>query len=120
MIDDEGWIYVNGKLAGESHDWSSPVSIDVMKFLHAGNNAIAVVVKNNEGIGGIGNGARLDLVNAAMPASWQRHAFNGLAQVIVQAGRESGAIKLTATAEGLSASDTVVTVEPNTGHHTVP
>ena len=53
MIDDEGWVYVNGKLAGESHNWSESPSFDVSKFLHAGDNTIAVAVNNINGSGGL-------------------------------------------------------------------
>ena len=39
------------------------------------------------------------------PAAWQRHLFNGYAQVIVQAGHASGTLHLRATADGLQAAE---------------
>jgi hypothetical protein len=49
-------------------------------------------------------------VQIVVPAEpWRRRAFNGLAQVIVQAGREPGTITITASAAGLQA--TILTLE---------
>ena len=102
MIDDEGWVYVNGQLAGESHDWSSSPSFTILTFLHAGENTIAVAVKNNAGDGGVNKGVTLELDEKPVLAAWQRSVFNGLAQVIVQSTKGAGDIKLTATTEGLA------------------
>jgi beta-galactosidase len=41
-------------------------------------------------------------------AGWKRSVFNGLAQIIVQAGRDAGEIKLTARADGLA--DNTITI----------
>jgi beta-galactosidase len=38
-------------------------------------------------------------------AAWQRHLFNGYAQVIVQAGHTPGSIQLRASADGLQPAD---------------
>jgi beta-galactosidase len=112
MIDDEGWVYVNGKLVGESHDWQSSPDFDVMKFLHAGDNAIVVVVKNGDGEGGVNKGVTLDFEKKPAVPDWQRSAFNGLAQVLVQAHKDAGEIKLTASADGLTPAELVIQVEP--------
>ncbi|HEV2436027.1 MAG TPA: beta-galactosidase [Verrucomicrobiae bacterium] len=53
-IDDDGWIYVNGKMIGKTTDWSRPYSFDVTERLHPGRNIIAVVVRNDGGAGGLG------------------------------------------------------------------
>ena len=53
-IDDLGWVYVNGTKTGETTDWSRAYSLDATKELHPGKNLIAVIVKNNEGEGGLG------------------------------------------------------------------
>lgn len=53
-IDDAGWIYVNGKSIGHSTDWSRAYSFEVTTNLHAGTNLIAVVVRNDDGDGGLG------------------------------------------------------------------
>ena len=105
MIDDDGWVYVNGRLAGESHDWSNPASIEVRKFLREGPNVIAVVVHNREGEGGLNKGVTLEFQEKPEPAHWKRSVFNGLAQIIVQAGSEPGTMHLTAQADGLTPAD---------------
>ena len=43
---------------------------------------------------------------------WSRSLFNGLAQIIVQSTRDAGEIKLTATADGLTPTTTVVKTQP--------
>jgi hypothetical protein len=30
-IDDRGWVYVNGRLAGESHDWNNSPAFEIRK-----------------------------------------------------------------------------------------
>src|SRR5208337_5021996 len=102
MIDDEGWVYVNGRLVGESHDWSGSPSFEISKFVHPGGNSIAVVVKNNEGSGGLAKGITLAAQTRPVPADWKRSVFNGLGQIIVQTTREPGEISLTARSEGLA------------------
>ena len=51
-IDDDGWVFVNGQSVGESHDWQD-ADFDIKKFLHAGDNVIAVGVNNDGGQGGL-------------------------------------------------------------------
>jgi hypothetical protein len=102
---------VNGQFAGESHNWSDSPSFDIRKFLHVGDNTIAVVVKNNDGPGGINKGVSLEFEKPPIPANWQRSAFNGLAQVIVQADKDAGEIKLTAQADGLQPAAIVIRTE---------
>jgi hypothetical protein len=53
-IDDLGWIYVNGKLIGKTTDWSRDYRFETTGELQPGLNVIAVIVHNNEGVGGIG------------------------------------------------------------------
>jgi beta-galactosidase len=101
-IDDRGWVYVNGKLAGESRDWASSPSFDIKSLLHAGENSVAIAVVNSDGSGGLGNNIVLRLLKTVEPPQWQRSVFNGLAQVIVQSDTEPGEIKLTATGDGLT------------------
>jgi hypothetical protein len=74
--------------------------MDVSGALKAGRNTVAVVVRNNDGAGGIGPAISLAGVIPAPPAS--RSAFNGLCQVIVQAGGTPGDFTLTARADGLT------------------
>jgi beta-galactosidase len=100
-IDDDGFVFVNGQKVGESHDWSATQAFDVKRFLHPGENIIAVAVINNYGGGGICKGVALEFSIKTVPPEWQRSVFNGLAQVIVQSTKAPGEIKLTATADGL-------------------
>jgi beta-galactosidase len=106
MIDDDGWVYVNGRLAGQSHDWQASPAFNIRKFAHAGENSIAAAVHNGDGPGGINKGVTLVSPSRAVVAKWKRSVFNGLAQVIVQSGTEPGVIRLTAHADGLRA-DTI-------------
>jgi hypothetical protein len=101
-IDDDGWVYVNGQFVGESHDWTAAPTMEVRKFLHDGENTIAVAVQNNESTGGLEKGVSLEIEDKPEPIHWKRSAFNGLAQVIVQAGKEAGTMHLTAKSEGLT------------------
>jgi beta-galactosidase len=111
-IDDEGWVYVNGQLAGESHDWRANPSFEVGQWLLRGTNLIAVLIKNKEGSGGLNHGATLEFVPAPATAVWQRRAFNGLAQVLIQSERNSGAINLQARAAGLAGAAVTIQTEP--------
>jgi beta-galactosidase len=120
MIDDEGWVYVNGQFAGESHDWSASPAFEVGKFLESGDNTIAVVVKNNEGDGGINKGVALVIQEKPEVANWKRSVFNGLAQILVQSGKEAGELKLTARAEGLAPATLTVPSEAGPARPAVP
>jgi beta-galactosidase len=102
MIDDEGWVYVNGQMAGESHDWQATPVFDVKRFLHPGTNTIAVAVANGSGAGGVNKGVTLLFQEKPEVPEWKRSVFNGLAQVIVQSARQPGEILLTVTSPGLS------------------
>ena len=99
MIDDEGWVYVNGRLAGESHHWSDSPSFDVRKFLQVGDNTIAVAVKNIDDAGGV---------------------IKGLAEVIVQADSNTGDIQLTADGDGLQPVSIVIRAGPGAPRPAVP
>ncbi|HWB27533.1 MAG TPA: beta-galactosidase GalA [Chitinophagaceae bacterium] len=101
MIDDDGWVFINGKLVGESHDWQSEQSFDIKQFLQPGANTVAVLVKNKGGAGGISKGVTVELTKNHIPLHWRRSVFTGLAQVIIQSDKTSGEIKLTAHAKGL-------------------
>ncbi|MHC4694574.1 MAG: glycoside hydrolase family 95 protein, partial [Planctomycetota bacterium] len=52
-IDDHSTIYINGKEAGRTKDYSKPHSFDISKYLKTGKNVIAVVVGNVGGPGGM-------------------------------------------------------------------
>jgi len=109
--DDNGWYYVNNQLVGESHDWQAQPLFDIKKQLHAGDNVIAVGVKNDQGSGGLNPDVNVEIIGKSVSSPWSRSLFNGLAQVIVQSSKEAGEINLTASADGLkSATATLKTV----------
>jgi beta-galactosidase len=120
MIDEDGWVYVNGQKSGESHDWQSPPVFDLKPFLHAGENTIAIGVANWDSAGGLNKGVSLEFQEKPVAADWKRSVFNGLAQIIVQSTKEPGEIKLTASAEGLSPVTTVISSQPSTPRPSVP
>jgi len=80
-------------------------------------NEIAFAIQGPGKIIGVGNGDPSShepdqfLEKDGSPAPiWRRSLFNGLAQIIVQSKGEGGAIKLTATAEGLASATTTLQV----------
>jgi beta-galactosidase len=78
------------------------VPVDVKRRLHPGDNTVAVVVSNYGESGGLNQGVTLRMQDKPVLPEWKRSVFNGLAQIIVQSTKESGVIKLTATAKGLT------------------
>ena len=110
--DDEGWYFVNGQFVGESHDWQAQPIFDIKKFIHAGDNVIAVGVNNAVGQGGLNPNVTVKVIGHARVLPWSRSLFNGLAQVIVQSTREAGGFQLSATAEGLSSATAAVQTQP--------
>jgi len=70
-IDDTGTIYLNGKEAGRTTDYSKPHSFDVHKYLRTGGNVIVAVVGNVGGPGGMTPSVTLDYA-AAPGGPYQR------------------------------------------------
>jgi beta-galactosidase len=62
----------------------------------------------------------VEIVSKPTAAPWSRSLFNGLAQIIVQATKDAGEIKLTATADGLSSATATVTTTAAEPHPSVP
>jgi len=120
MIDEDGWVYVNGRQIGESHDWQVPAVFDLKPFLHPGENTIAVAVANWGEQGGLNKGVLLEFQKKSVAPEWQRSVFNGLAQIIIQSTREPGEIKLTARAAGLSPATVSVSSQPGTPRPAAP
>ena len=110
--DDEGWYFVNGQFVGESHDWQAQPIFDVKKFLHVGDNVIAVGVYNGVAQGGLNPNVNVQIVGHVITAPWARSLFNGLAQVIVQSTRDAGEFKLTASSDGLAPAIATVQTQP--------
>lgn len=112
--DDEGWYFVNGQFVGETHDWDAKPAFDITKFLHAGDNVIAVLCSNGGELGGLNPNVTVDIALKPKPVQWSRSLFNGLAQIIVQSTRDAGEINLTARADGLTPDTTTVRTQPCT------
>jgi beta-galactosidase len=111
--DDEGWYFVNNQFVGESHDWQAQPIFDAKKYLHVGDNVIAVGVYNSVAQGGLNPNVNVQIVGHATAAPWSRSLFNGLAQIIVQSTKDAGEIKLTATADGLTPATAVLQTKPS-------
>ena len=108
MIDDHGWIYVNGRRIGESLSRQARPVFEVKDALHVGDNVIAVGVESDAGQGGLNPAVNLAIPCKSVPLPWSRSLFNGLAQILVQSTRYSGEIKLTATADGLASMTAIM------------
>lgn len=111
-IDEAGWIYLNGQLVGESHDWAASPEFDLRPWVREGENQLAVVVSNQVGSGGIANGAGISLPPEVQPARWQRQAFNGRAQVLVQSTGRAGTLVLQVQADGLAGQSLRIEARP--------
>ena len=106
--DDEGCYFVNGQyVRGIARLAGQPI-FDIKKFMHSGDNVIAMGVNNSLDSGGLNPNVAVKTIGRARVTPWPRSLFNGMAQVTVQSTRDAGAIKLTATAEGLSPATTSV------------
>ena len=110
--DDEGWYFVNNQYVGESHDWQAQPVFDAKKYLHVGDNVIAVGVYNGVAQGGLNPNVNVQIIGHVAAVPWARSLFNGLAQIIVQSTRDAGEIKLTATADGLALATATVQTQP--------
>lgn len=69
VIDDSGMLYVNGQIAGRADDWSHPWHFEITKYLHPGNNTIALLVHNNWGDGGPQQGCTVEPVGRRLNSS---------------------------------------------------
>ncbi len=118
--DDQGWYFVNNQRVGESLDWQAQPLFDIKSQLHAGDNVIAVGVKNVAGEGGLNPDVNVEIVGPAVEAPWSRSLFNGLAQIMVQSTHSAGEIKLTASADGLKSATATVATQPGAARPSVP
>jgi len=118
-------VWLNGRELARDIDTAEAgpaLSLDPA-LLKTGTNAVQLLVtpfadnKNHipELVTRLGS---LRITTPAAPAT--RSLFNGLAQVIVQATCEPGAIHLTAKSNGLTAAESTVTAKPVTLPATVP
>jgi beta-galactosidase len=107
-----GRVYVNGKLIGNTGESRTASVYDGKALLRPGENTIAVTLANYGAAGGLLKGVELRLQGQPQPVQWQRSAFNGLAQIIVQASKQAGPLQLTATADGLQPATAVIEAKP--------
>ncbi len=52
-VDDNGWIYLNGKLIGSHRGWGRPFTVSLATARHNGANSFDVLVQNTSGAGGL-------------------------------------------------------------------
>lgn len=73
------------------------------------NNLLAFTISENAKIIGVGNGdPSSHEADTCKEGNWQRSAFNGKCQVIIQAGKNVGDIKLEAKSNGLKSGDVLL------------
>jgi beta-galactosidase len=107
-------------LAGDGND-AVPVTVEALdaqgRPVPTANLSVAFQISGPGQIIGVGNGDS----NCHEPEKGnKRSLFNGLAQVILQSTPEAGEIKLTASADGLTAADTTLTAQPCAPRPCVP
>jgi len=119
-INGNGVVYVNGQRIGLSGDARSASVYDVKALLHPGENTIAVAIANWSPAAGLNNGVKLRLIADPAPVAWSRSVFNGLAQVIIRAGKAGGPLLLTARAEGLKPATVTIKANPATPRPALP
>ena len=114
-------VYVNGQKTGGTIDPRSAMAYDVKALLHPGENVIAVPAANYGPEGaGLTKGVLLRLQQAPSPVSWSRSTFNGLAQVIVEASKVPGDIRIVATSDGLEKGSVTVRARQAQAKPSVP
>ena len=119
-IDGNGVVYVNGQRIGLSGDSRSASVYDVKALLHPGENTVAVAIANWNLAAGLNNGVKIRLIDNPVPVAWSRSVFNGLAQVIIRAGKDGGPLQLTAHAEGLKPATVTIKANPATPRPSLP
>jgi beta-galactosidase len=117
-------LWLNGRELARDVDTSDvgpSLRVDPSRLV-AGSNCVQLIVTPfGDGRNHMPELTRLGAVRVVTPApQWQRHLFNGLAQVIVQAGREPGTIRLTAQAENMAAAGAQVVTRPATPRPSIP
>ena len=79
-----------------------------------------MVVHNHEGAGGLNKGVSLVLSGQSIVPAWKRSVFNGLAQVLVQAGKTAGDSRLSAKSAGLTGGTVVIHAAEHEGRAALP
>jgi beta-galactosidase len=60
------------------------------------------------------------MAESPAPVEWRRSVFNGLAQIIVQASKEGGTLRLTARSAGLQPATVLLQTKPVLPRPSVP
>jgi beta-galactosidase len=114
-------IYVNGHRLGGSIDGRVPAIFDVKALLHPGENVVALPASSyGADPVGMSRGVTLRMQDEGPAVHWERSAFNGLAEIIVQASREPGTITLTASSDGLKPASFQLTSSAGRAWPSVP
>jgi beta-galactosidase len=111
-------LWLNGREVARDIDTSKAgpgLELDPEQLVAGANRVQLIVTPFDDRRNRIPELDRLGCVSIVQPAPPARRSlFNGLAQVIVQATRDPGEIRLTATADGLAPAEGVVTALPAT------
>jgi beta-galactosidase len=117
-------VWVNGHETVRDLDTAASgpaLLLDSGRFSTGLNRVQMIVVPRDGDRNHLPEQTRLGNVQVWTPAAaYQRRAFNGYAQVIVQTTREAGEIRLTAHAEGLQPAAATLTAKPNPVCPTAP
>jgi beta-galactosidase len=97
-----GYVYLNGRRVGETGSAAAASVYDVKAALREGENTLVLGIVSYGGMASLSKGVWLRLQENPAPVAWRRSVFNGYAQILVQAAKESGELQLTARAEGLA------------------
>ncbi len=108
-------LWLNGRELARNLDTSTAgpaLSLDPAQLVIGSNRVQLIVTPYGDGRNHMPELTRLGAVRVVTPApEWQRHLFNGLAQVLVQGTREPGTIRLTAQAQNLIPAEAQVTTQ---------
>ena len=118
-------VWLNGRLLARDLDTASAgpgLKLDPAQLVAGQNRVQLIVAPFADGRNHIPEQlTRLGALRIATPAAPARRSlFNGLAQVIVQAGREPGPIRLRARADGLAPAEATVAAEAAAARPAVP
>ncbi|HEY1847701.1 MAG TPA: DUF4982 domain-containing protein, partial [Opitutaceae bacterium] len=114
-------VSVNGHVFSGSIDGHTAAVYNVKSLLHVGTNVVVVPVASyGPDATGMSRGAWLRFTSAPGPVEWSRSTFNGLAEVIVQASRIPGTIRVLASSEGLAPGGILIQAEQSAKIPAVP
>jgi beta-galactosidase len=117
-------VWLNGREIARDLDTARlgpDLPLDPALLVEGRNRLRLLVVPFADGRNHVPETTQLGAVSVRTPgAPWTRRAFGGLAQVIVQAGRDAGPITLVAQAEGLAPGRLVVEARPAAARPSLP